>query len=104
MLPPKQHINLQIAAHNVSLDIPRETEPLYRRAAVTLNERYQYYQRRIVTASAEQLWLYVALELAVNLHSDAREKNLKPILEKLDVLNQLIESCLQDQENTEKKR
>ena len=102
MLPPKQHINLQIAAHNVSLDIPRETEPLYRRAAVTLNERYQYYQRRIVTASAEQLWLYVALELAVNLHS--REKNLKPILEKLEVLNQLIESCLQDQENTEKKR
>ena len=48
--------------------------------------------------------MYVALELAVNLHSDAREKNLKPILEKLEVLNQLIESCLQDQENTEKKR
>ena len=88
----------------MSLDIPRETEPLYRQAAVTLNERYRYYQRRIATASAEQLWLYVALELAVNLHSDAREKNLKPIFEKLEVLNQLIESCLQDQENTEKKR
>ena len=100
LLPAKQHINLQIGAHNVSLDIPREAEPLYRNAAVTLNERYQYYQRRMLKASAEQLWLYVALELAVNLHADAREKSLKPIHEKLEVLNQLIESCLQN-ENSE---
>ncbi|MGM9811042.1 MAG: cell division protein ZapA [Paludibacteraceae bacterium] len=99
MLPAKQHINLQIGAHNVSLDIPREAEPLYRNAAVTLNERYQYYQRRMLKASAEQLWLYVALELAVNLHADAREKSLKPIHEKLEVLNQLIENCLQKENN-----
>ena len=95
MLPAKQHINLQIGAHNVSLDVPREAEPLYRKAAVTLNERFQYYQRRMLKASAEQLWLYVALELAVNLHADAREKSLKPIQEKIEVLNQLIENCLQ---------
>ncbi|MGM9824973.1 MAG: cell division protein ZapA [Paludibacteraceae bacterium] len=99
MLPAKQHINLQIGAHNVSLDVLREAEPLYRNAAVTLNERYQYYQRRMLKASAEQLWLYVALELAVNLHADAREKSLKPIQEKLDVLNQLIENCLQNENN-----
>lgn len=83
----------------MSLDIPREAEPLYRNAAVTLNERYQYYQRRMLKASAEQLWLYVALELAVNLHADAREKSLKPIHEKLELLNQLIENCLQNENN-----
>ena len=101
MLPPKQHINLQIAAHNVSLDILREAEPLYREAAVTLNERYKYYQRHLLKASAEQLWLYVALELAVNLHADARGKSLKPIHEKMKVLNQLIENALQNKTEIE---
>ena len=99
MLPAKQHINLQIGAHNVSLDVPREAEPLYRKAAVTLNERYQYYQRRMLKASAEQLWLYVALELAVNLHADPTEKSVKAIHAKLEVLNQLIENCLQKENN-----
>lgn len=83
----------------MSLDVPREAEPLYRNAAVTLNERFRYYQQRMLKASAEQLWLYVALELAVNLHADAREKSLKPIHEKIEVLNQLIESCLQKENN-----
>ena len=42
----------------------------------------------------EQLWIYVALALAVNLQSDARDKNIGPIIDKVRELNQLIEETL----------
>ena len=61
----KQHINLHLDAHTVGLDVPREQEPNYRKAAELLNRRYQYYLKLRPNASAEQLWMYTALEVAV---------------------------------------
>ncbi len=86
----KQHINLQLDAHSVGLDVPRDQEPNYREAADLLNRRYQYYLKLRPTASAEQLWMYTALEVAVALQSDAREKSVAPIEKELKELNQLI--------------
>lgn len=86
----KQHINLHLDAHTVGLDVPREAEPNYRKAAELLNRRYQYYLKLRPNASAEQLWMYTALEVAVALQSDAREKSLVPIEQELKELNQLI--------------
>lgn len=90
----KQHITLVLDAHRVPLDIERDSEPIYREAGAMLNRRYQFYQRRMPQASAEQLWVYVALESAVNLQSDARQKNLEPILKKIEDLNLAIEEKL----------
>lgn len=90
----KQHITLRLDAHSVGLDVPREEEPNFRAAATLLNQRYQYYLRLLPKASAEQLWMYTALEVAVSLQSDAREKSLKPIEAELKQLNQLIEQTL----------
>lgn len=90
MLPPEQHISLKIGIHTLSMKIPREQEPLYRKAAITLNERYKFYQTRMKTASAEQLWLYVALEMAVNMQT----KNQKSIDENIQLLNRMIEETL----------
>lgn len=90
MTPDKQHINLRLDAHSVGLDVPREAEPNYRAAAELLNKRYQYYLRLLPKASAEQLWMYTALEVAVALQSDVREKSLEPIETEIQQLNKQI--------------
>lgn len=92
----KLHINLTLDAHRVPLDINPENEAIYREAGAMLNRRYQFYQRRMPQASAEQLWVYVALESAVNLQSDARQKNLEPVLKKMENLNLEIEEKLKN--------
>ena len=86
----KQHINLRLDAHMVGLDVSREQEPNYRAAAELLNKRYQYYLKLRPNASAEQLWMYTALEVAVALQSDVREKSLVPVEKELKEINQLI--------------
>lgn len=90
----KQHINLHLDAHTVGLDVPRDMEPNYRKAAELLNKRYQYYLRLRPNASAEQLWMYTALEVAVALQSDAREKSLVPVEKEIKELNELIKKEL----------
>lgn len=89
-LSDKQHINLRLDAHSVGLDVPRDQEPNYRAAAELLNKRYQYYLKLRPNASAEQLWMYTALEVAVALQSDVREKSLVPVEKELKEINQLI--------------
>ncbi len=74
----------------MGLDVQREQEPNYRKAAELLNRRYQYYLKLRPNASAEQLWMYTALEVAVALQSDAREKSLVPVEKELKELNQQI--------------
>lgn len=90
----KQHINLHLDAHTVGLDVPREQEPNYRKAAELLNRRFQYYLKLRPNASAEQLWMYTALEVAVALQSDVREKSLVPVEKELKQLNELIKEKL----------
>ena len=90
MSPDKQHINLHLDAHTVGLDVPRDQEPNYRNAAELLNRRYQYYLKLRPNASAEQLWMYTALEVAVALESDAREKSIAPVEKELKELNEEI--------------
>ena len=90
MNPDKQHINLRLDAHVVGLDVLRDQEPNYRAAAELLNKRYQYYLKLRPNASAEQLWMYTALEVAVALQSDVREKSLVPVEKELKEINQLI--------------
>ena len=94
MISDKQHINLHLDAHTVGLDVPREQEPNYRKAAELLNRRYQYYLKIRPNASAEQLWMYTALEVAVALQADAREKSIAPLEKEIKELNQLINKTI----------
>ena len=90
MEPRKQHITLQLDAHHISLNVQADKEHLYRKAAEKINERYRYYQKLAPNRSAEQLWVYVALDMAVNLQADAHANRLQPIDEKIQELNQII--------------
>ena len=78
----------------VGLDVPRDQEPNYRAAAELLNKRYQYYLNLRPNASAEQLWMYTALEVAVALQSDVREKSLVPVEQEMKKLNELLKKEL----------
>ncbi|MBR2935808.1 MAG: cell division protein ZapA [Paludibacteraceae bacterium] len=90
MEPRKQHITLQLDAHHISLNVQADKEHLYRKAAEKINERYRYYQKLAPNRSAEQIWVYVALDMAVNLQADAHANRLQPIDEKIQELNKLI--------------
>lgn len=89
-----QHITLTLDAHRIALDVEREEEPFYRKAAELLNEQYQKYQHRLPSASTEQLWMYVALQVAVNMFASTRDKDLEPYLKKINELNKLLQEKL----------
>lgn len=86
----KQHITLQLDAHHISLNVQADKEHLYRKAADMINERYRHYQKLAPNKSAEQLWVYVALDMAVNLQADAHAHRLQPIDEKVQELSKII--------------
>ncbi len=90
----KQHITLHLDAHHVNLMIPAEIEPAYREAAELLNDRFQFYLHKLPNSSAEQLWMYTALEMAVSLRSDARVKSLEPVEKALKSLNEQVLEAL----------
>ena len=92
----KQHITLRIAAHTLALDIPREQEQSYREAGDFLNQRYMLYAQRMPKASEAQLWLYVALEAALNWKSDARAKSLEPVERRIETMNTLLQKALEN--------
>lgn len=87
-------VNLTLGVHRIALEVEQSQESIYRAAGKMLNERLEYYRRTQPQASMEQLWMYVALESAVNLHSDVRDKSLQPVLDKVNELNKLIEEQL----------
>lgn len=91
----KQHITLQLDAHHISLNVLADKEALYRNAAEQINNRYRHYRKLLPNQSAEQIWVYVALEVAVNLQADAHAHRLQPIEEKVQELNQLILKTIQ---------
>lgn len=93
-MPEKQNINLQVGGYNLAMSIDPEHEPFYRDAAEQLNQRYKQYAAAFPKMSVEQLWIYVALSMAVNLQSDARDKNLQPVIDKIRELNKLISDTL----------
>ena len=83
----KQNITLKLDIHTITLAIDPEKEEFYRQAGVWLNRRYQLYQSAYRNDSPEKLWLKVALEAAVGLHADVREKSLEPVGQKINELN-----------------
>lgn len=84
------NINLRIDCHEVRLQVPRDEEPIYRKAALILNKTYQKYLNRYPQLPIEKLWVYSALEIAVELQRDVRDKDMAPIVDRLQQLNQYL--------------
>lgn len=90
----KQHIVLTLDTHRIPLDVPRDEEPFYRKAADLLNRVYTKYQHQYLSATTEWLWMHVALRVAVNLFASTRDKDLEPYLRAIKTLNREIENKL----------
>lgn len=91
-----RHINLRLEGlQSFSLNVRPEQEQLYRLAAELVNRRYNLYQNKYRNDAPDRLWARVAIEVAYALHSDARDKALKPIEEQIQQLNQQIIETLQ---------
>lgn len=100
----KQHINLQLDAHRVALDVDMDKEEYYRKAAVLLNERHKYYLNRYRNAPADLLWVYVALETGVRLCNLEQIKSTEPLLKQAAQMNSEIEKVLAEPNLTEKEK
>ncbi len=83
----KQAISLIIDCYRIPLMIEREQEPIYRKAAQMLNDAYAKYVRLFPRKAPQEIWVYVALEIAVNLQSDVREKDFRPVMDKVRELS-----------------
>jgi len=95
----KQHIVLILDSHRIGLDVEREEEPFYRKAQEMLNAEFQKYRRKLPSSTGEQIWMYVALHVAVNLFASTREHDLAPYLKAIKHLNQEIEKKLSNTNN-----
>ena len=75
-------------------------EKYHREAAAQLNQRFQYYSSGMKSKSAEQIWVYVALEAAVNLQRENAKYDIEPVVERINNINQTILSALNDNDNS----
>lgn len=92
MAEDKQRITIQLDTFRFAFEPERSKEPVYRRAAEICNSSFQSYRKAMPKATSEMLWAYVALQMGCNLCDDAREKNLQPIEERINQINQLIQT------------
>ena len=95
----KQRITLRIDYHKVVLNVPREQEPAYRDAALHIDNLYKRYAKAYPQLPIEKIWLYVALEAAVDLQIDQRGKDLKPIQDLVRQLNRKVLDTTEQIEN-----
>ncbi len=88
----KQNITLILDSFRFGFKVERSKESVYRRAAELCNSSFQSYRKAMPKATTEMLWAYVALQMGCNLCNDAREKSLQPVEERINQINQLIQT------------
>ena len=94
--PSTVNITLQVGDHTMRFPVAWNEEKFYREAAEHLNQRFRYYSSGMKNKSAEQIWVYVALEAAVNLHRENARYDMEPVMDRLDSINQSIIEALND--------
>lgn len=91
----RQNITLKLDVYTVPLRIDPTKEPIYRQAGKRVQEKFDQYKRAYPEWTAEQIWVYVALAMALNFEADVRDKNIQPILDRIRDLNTLIDNTLE---------
>lgn len=95
----KQTIYLQIDCVRIRLNVVRDEEHFYREAAALLNQKYKYYRDAFTNLSTAEIWVYTALDVAVQLQKQKENADLKPIAEKIIEINKLMQNELTKKEN-----
>ncbi|MBQ7531161.1 MAG: cell division protein ZapA [Paludibacteraceae bacterium] len=92
--PSTINITLQLGDHTLRFPVAWNEEKYYRDAAAHLNQRFQYYSSGMKSKSAEQIWVYVALEAAVNLQRENARYDIEPVMQRINTINQTIINAL----------
>ena len=92
--PETINIKLQLGDHPMRFVVPWNEEVYYRNAAEFLNKRFQNYSNKNRGKSAEQIWVYVALEAAMNLERQAARYDMEPVMERINNMNKSIIEAL----------
>lgn len=102
--PSTLNITLQIGEHTMRFPVAWNEEKYYRDAAAHLNNRFQYYSSGMKNKSAEQIWVYVALEAAVNLLRENAKYDIEPMLQRIENINQSITDALNNNATSTKEK
>lgn len=94
--PSTLNITLQVGDHTLRFPVAWNEEKYYRDAVAHLNQRFQYYSSGMKNKSAEQIWVYVALEAAVNLQRENARYDIEPVMQRINTINQTIIDALAD--------
>lgn len=94
-------ITLQIGDHTMQFPVAWNEEKFYRDAAAHLNQRFQYYSSHMKNKSAEQIWVYVALEAAINLQRENARYDFEPVMERINAINKIITEALDNNADKE---
>jgi hypothetical protein len=92
--PSTINITLQLGDHTMRFPVAWNEEKYYRDAAAHLNQRFQYYSSGMKNKSAEQIWVYVALEAAVNLQRENARYDIEPVVQRINTINKTILDAL----------
>ncbi len=95
MASDKQNITLVLDWHRIPLCVNRADEPIYREAADVLNATYLKYKAKFPKKSPEEWWVYAALTVACELKRDTRDKDMQPVMAKVEELNKELRLFLE---------
>lgn len=102
--PSTINVTLQLGDHTMRFPVAWNEEKYYREAVAHLNQRFQYYSSHMKNKSAEQIWVYVALEAAVHLHRENAKYDLEPVMDRIHSINQTILDVLNNESSDTKEQ
>ena len=103
--PSTLNITLQLGDHTMRFPVAWNEEKYYRDAAAHLNQRFQYYSSGMKNKSAEQIWVYVALESAVNLQRENARYDIEPVKNRINTINQtILDALAREASNTQEQQ
>ena len=91
----KLSINITIANRNYPMKINWEEEEVIRKAAKIINEKILKYRQKYSTVDYQDVMAMTALQFVVQNLNTENEKDVSPIVEKLEILNDLITRYLE---------
>lgn len=85
-------INVQIGGLRLPLRIARKDEELYRRAEKLLVKYFDEYQKKFSQRPTEEILIFVAYQLAVNVSKQEFAEDIVPLAEKIQSLDNELKS------------
>jgi cell division protein ZapA (FtsZ GTPase activity inhibitor) len=92
-----QLIRIFIQGRELRMNVRRDIEPVYRNAKNLLDEVFILYQKKFPKRSWEDILIYSAYNLAVELVMKNDEEDIAPLAEKINSLKDELDMILSEE-------